>query len=204
MKRDVLKLNKSFFPVGISNWKTAMVDLISGSAHPIDVCYGFDENGNVDKHKIEYMEVVKEFSDWKNLPVRDFDDSVKTPKEIYRLPDIIVCSSFNKIIHKKVLFPTKNNIWNRDNWTCGYTGKKLDRENVTVDHILPSSRGGENTWENLITCDKTLNIWKGDRTPKECGLKLLWKPSKPKNGMIFSFMRDEWRMFLEGGDFSNS
>jgi 5-methylcytosine-specific restriction endonuclease McrA len=78
----------------------------------------------------------------------------------------------------------------------------LTKDELTVDHVLPSSRGGENSWENLVTCDKTLNIWKSDRTPKECNLKLLNKPVKPKNGMVFSFLREEWKMFVDGGNFN--
>jgi 5-methylcytosine-specific restriction endonuclease McrA len=199
MKQEILKLTKGFFPCGVSSWKTAMIDIISGAAHPIDISYEIDEDGNINKNKIEYMEVVRDFENWRKLPVRPYDESVKTSKEEFRLPAIIVCASFNKIIFKRVVFPTKSNIWQRDNWTCCYTGEKLDRDTVSVDHIIPSSRGGQNTWENLVTAKKSLNIWKGDRTPRECGLKLLRKPVKPKNGMIFNFMRDEWKMFLDGG-----
>jgi hypothetical protein len=151
----------------------------------------------VDKNKIEWLNVIRSFDEWKKMPIRDYDEYVSTPNTVYRLPNIVVCSTFNKIIFKKVLFPTKSNIWQRDNYICQYSGKKLTRENVTVDHILPKSRGGENSWTNLVTCDKDLNVWKGDRTPKECGLKLLNKPSQPKNGMVFSFMRDEWKMFID-------
>ena len=98
-----------------------------------------------------------------------------------------------------MVFPTKANIWKRDNYTCAYTGEKLTKETVSVDHIIPQSRGGKNTWENLITASKKINVFKDDRTPKEAGLKLLWKPEKPRNGLVFDFMRDEWRVFLEGG-----
>ena len=84
---------------------------------------------------------------------------------------------------------------------CMYTGEKLTRETVSVDHILPVSKGGQNTWENLATCQKALNIWKGDRTPKECGLKLLKKPEKPKNSYSMKFMREEWQQFVDGGKF---
>jgi len=45
-----------------------------------------------------------------------------------------------------------------------------------------------------------VNVWKSDRTPRECGLKLLWKPEKPNNGMVFDFLRKEWEIFLYGGD----
>lgn len=199
MKQEILKLTKGFFPCGVANWKSVMVDIISGAAFPIDISYEIDEDGNINKNKIEYMEVVRDFEDWRKLPVRSYDESVKTSKEEFRLPAIIVCASFNKIIFKKVVFPTKSNIWQRDGNICQYTGEKLDREDLSIDHIIPSSRGGQNTWENLVTAKKSLNIWKSDRTPRECGLKLLRKPVKPKNGMIFNFMRDEWKMFLDGG-----
>jgi len=204
MKTEILKLNANYAPIGTANWKSVMVDIVSGSAFPVDIGYEVDENGCINRTKVEWFNVVRSFDEWSNLPIRDWDEYVSSTKKTYRLPPIVVCSKFNKIIHKRILFPTKSNIWARDNYTCQYTGKKLTREDLTVDHILPSSRGGDNSWENLVTCDKKLNIWKSDRTPKECGLKLLSKPTRPKNGMIFSFMRDEWKMFLESGDFTNT
>lgn len=199
MKQDILKLNAGFFPIGTANWRDIMVDIVSGSAYPMDINYEIDENGCVNKESIASMNVVKSFSEWESLPVREFDEYVRSANRVYRLPPIVVCSKFDRIIFKKVVFPTKANIWKRDNYTCQYSNKKLTREELSVDHIIPSSRGGENTWENLVTCDKELNTWKSDRTPKECGLKLLSKPCKPKNGMVFSFIRDEWRMFVDGG-----
>jgi 5-methylcytosine-specific restriction endonuclease McrA len=202
MKKDILKLTAGFFPCGVSNWKTAMTDIVSGAAYPIDMNYELSETGDIDKNKIEYMNVIRDFAEWKTLPIREFDEYVSTPKHTYRLPDVIVCATFNRIIFKRVVFPTKSNIWQRDNFTCQYSGKKLTRDNLSIDHILPSSRGGGNTWENLVTCDKALNVWKSDRTPKECGLKLSSKPVKPKNGMVFNFMRDEWKMFIDGGQAS--
>ena len=199
MKQEILKLNSNFYPVGVSNWKSAFVDIVSGAAFPLDVTYDTDENGKIDKNKISSFQVIKTFKEWENLEIRDIDDYVNTSKKSFRLPPIIVCAKFNRILFKHAVFPTKTNIWKRDNYTCQYTGKKLTKEELSIDHILPSSRGGENTWENLVTCDRNLNVWKSDRTPKECGLKLLKKPTKPTNGMIFSFMRKEWEMFVDGG-----
>lgn len=196
MKQQILKLNANYFPIGIVNWKEAMVDIVSGASYPIDIHYEKDNSG-IDKAKISYMNVIKDFKEWSELPIREYDDYVLGAKSVYRLPSVIICSRYDKIIHKKVIFPTKNNIWRRDKFICGYTGKILDKSSISTDHITPSSRGGENTWENLITCDKALNTWKGNRTPKECGLKLLWKPTKPKNGMIFDTFRDEWDIFIK-------
>lgn len=204
MKQEILKLNKSFYPISVAGWQKTMVDIIAGSAFPIDITYGFDTNGKIDKNNIESFDVIRSFDDWSNVPIREFDDYVTTAKTVYRLPPIVVCAEFNRIIHKHVIFPTKSNIWKRDNYTCQYTGEKLTKENCSIDHIMPQSRGGENSWENLVTCDRNLNTWKADRTPKECGLKLLQKPTKPNNGMVFSFLRKEWEMFLHGGDFESS
>jgi 5-methylcytosine-specific restriction endonuclease McrA len=200
MKRqEVLKLNVNYFPIGTTNWQTTMCDIVAGSAFPLDISYELGEDGKPDRNKIEWMNVIKTFEEWKELPIRPFDEWVNSAKQTFRIPPVVVCARFDKIINKKVFFPTKANIWKRDNYTCGYTGEKLTKETVSVDHILPQSRGGRNTWENLITASKKINVWKDDRTPKEAGLKLLWKPEKPQNGMVFDFMRDEWMVFLEGG-----
>jgi len=204
MKQEILKLNASFFPIGVANWKSVMVDIITGAAFPLDISYEVTEDGKVNTNKIEYFNVVRSFEEWSALPIREGDEYVNAVKSAYRLPPIAVCAKFNKIIHKRMVFPTKPNIWKRDNFTCQYSGKKLTKENLTVDHILPVSRGGKNTWENLVTCDKDLNVWKSNRTPKECGLKLLSNPMKPTNGMVFSFVRDEWKMFVDSGDHDNT
>ena len=92
----------------------------------------------------------------------------------------------------------RHRIFKRDGHQCGYCGSTRD---LTIDHIQPRSRGGRNTWTNLVTCKKSLNVWKSDRTPQECGLKLLNKPFKPSNGMVFSFVRKEWEMFVDSGKY---
>lgn len=207
MKQEILKLNSGFFPIGVTNWKTAMVDIVSGAVFPVDVYYEVEEvDGRevTNLNKIESFNVVKTFEEWAKLPIRDVDEYVNSARASYRLPPIVVCANFNRIIWKRVVFPTKNNIWKRDNYTCGYTGTKLTREQLSIDHIIPSSRGGKNTWDNLITASKDINVWKSDRTPRECGLKLLWKPEKPANGMVFNFLRSEWEMFLDSGNYNQT
>jgi 5-methylcytosine-specific restriction endonuclease McrA len=117
MKQQILKLNANYFPIGIVNWKEAMVDIVSGASYPIDIHYEKDNSG-IDKAKISYMNVIKDFKEWSELPIREYDDYVLGAKSVYRLPSVIICSRYDKIIHKKVVFPTKNNIWRRDKFTC--------------------------------------------------------------------------------------
>ena len=74
----------------------------------------------------------------------------------------------------------RHRILKRDNYSCVYCGSK---KNLTVDHIQPKSKGGPNTWQNLVTCCGTCNRQKGDRTPEEANMKLRFKPYEPS---IFS------------------
>lgn len=73
---------------------------------------------------------------------------------------------------------TRGRILLRDKRMCGYCAKRGD----TMDHVLPRSRGGQDTWENLIACCASCNQRKADRTPVEAGMKLLWIPRAPNGG----------------------
>lgn len=201
MRKEVLKLNANYLPLAEEDWQKVMVKMASGAVYPMDVYYATDENGNVDLNVVDSCVVIRDFDEWCELPIRPYDDYVNTSKKAIRIPPVVLCASYNKTFFARYQFPTKQNIAKRDKFTCGYTGVKLDKENLTIDHIIPVSRGGENTWENLITCDKKLNVWKADRTPKECGLKLLWQPTKPADGLVFNFLREEWKMFIYKGEF---
>ena len=81
-------------------------------------------------------------------------------------------------------------------YTCQYSGKKLNKDQLSIDHILPISRGGKDTWENMVCCDRDVNSAKSNKLPDEAGLKLINKPKKPTNGLVFDTIRDEWKMFL--------
>lgn len=198
-KRLILKLNANFFPIATSSWSDVITGIFSGAIHPLDIWYAQNEDGSFDESSIETFTVVKTWKEWSKLAIRPMDDYVHTIHGPARLPSVVIASRYNKVKYKTVQFPTKQNIFKRDKYTCGYTGRKLQKHELSVDHILPVSRGGPNTWENLITCAKEVNTFKDNRTPQECGLKLLWKPEKPANGfesLVFDNMRDDWAMFL--------
>lgn len=87
--------------------------------------------------------------------------------------------------HDGEVLPTRKQILRRDNHTCAYCGKP----GSTIDHIHPQSRGGKNTWDNLITaCQKCNNI-KDDRTPQEAGMKLKFEPRVPRYSEIYAWGR---------------
>ena len=80
----------------------------------------------------------------------------------------------------KSLRINRQRIFKRDNFKCAYCNSQ---KNLTIDHILPKSRGGDNSWINLITCCRNCNRYKDNKTPEEAGLKLKIKPYEPS---IFS------------------
>ena len=80
---------------------------------------------------------------------------------------------------------SRRRVFRRDGHQCGYCGSK---KNLTLDHILPKSRGGLNTWENMVTCCSRCNSLKDNRTPEESGMKLKIKPYKPT---VFSVVVSE-------------
>jgi 5-methylcytosine-specific restriction endonuclease McrA len=89
------------------------------------------------------------------------------------LPSVIRLRSYRHVpIHRHTV--SRKNILDRDRHTCMYCGEKPKK--LTLDHIMPQSRGGKSTWENLVACCESCNRRKADRTPEEAGMMLLHRP----------------------------
>jgi 5-methylcytosine-specific restriction endonuclease McrA len=85
---------------------------------------------------------------------------------------------------KKVLF-------NRDGWKCQYCGTKLGWHNITIDHVMPQSRGGDTTWLNCVTSCRPCNRCKDNKTPEEAGMKLLKRPENPTSLHFWDALRTD-------------
>ena len=94
---------------------------------------------------------------------------------------VIRLVNFVRVPFLRPEIPTRKLLFKRDNYTCQYCGKNSSPEKLTVDHVIPSSRGGGNDWNNVLTCCSPCNLRKGNKTPKEAGMKPLRKPSTPFN-----------------------
>jgi 5-methylcytosine-specific restriction endonuclease McrA len=107
-----------------------------------------------------------------------------------------------KYIQPRIQQLTKKNIYLRDSHTCLYCGRTFQGFDLTLDHVYPRSRGGKNTWENLVTACKSCNQRKDDRTPEEAGMPLLHRiiPSTvhTSRGLLRSvgMAVKEWTRFL--------
>lgn len=115
----------------------------------------------------------------------------------YPWPSIIRISKFIKVPYKKVVL-TRKNILRRDGYKCAYCGRS-DLP-LTVDHVIPKARGGDETWENLITACTVCNNKKGDRTPEEARMKLFYQPFKPSHIMfiknVVGRLDERWKPYL--------
>jgi 5-methylcytosine-specific restriction endonuclease McrA len=96
------------------------------------------------------------------------------------VPLVIRLVYFVKIPRRVSLPVTRRTVLSRDNYTCQYCGSTPPRKDLTVDHVLPRSRGGKTTWENVATACERCNGRKGNRTPTEASMKLLNKPKRPR------------------------
>ena len=119
----------------------------------------------------------------------------------FDVPSIIRLLLYVSISHRWNIQLTKQNILKRDHKTCQYCGR--NEGSMTVDHVIPRSQGGGETWGNLVCACALCNNKKGDRTLQEAGMKLIRKPKKP-NLKSFIFhnkgpVHSTWRAYLKIG-----
>ncbi|MGB9613487.1 MAG: HNH endonuclease [Candidatus Margulisiibacteriota bacterium] len=116
----------------------------------------------------------------------------------YRLPEIIKLVNYVPVPYTEVVFSRKN-IYLRDNYTCQYCGKTGG--NLTIDHVIPKSRGGEDCWENMVVCCVRCNNRKGNQTLEEAAMKLISTPYRPPSTLYlhmtrFSGIPESWYRYF--------
>jgi 5-methylcytosine-specific restriction endonuclease McrA len=186
-KAVVLVLNRNWQAIHVRTPAEAFCQMATGAATALEI------EGE------EYIRPVT-WAEWITLPVREQDQSVRTARGAIRVPTVIVAVNFDRVPKKRPKLCSKT-IRERDGNRCQYTGRVLRPEEGSLDHVLPRSRGGQDTWENLVWADKDVNTRKGNRLPHEAGLKLLSVPRAPKEQLVTALIRNshsipEWKLFL--------
>ncbi len=180
----VLVLNRHFAPVSVIPARRAMSLLYTGCAQAID------DQGE-----------VFDFGRWSRLPVRDEDDGLPVVTGSLRVPRVLHLVRYDRM-PKNIVRLTRRNLLLRDQFECQYCQRRPGVRELNVDHVLPRSRGGLDTWENLVISCRDCNLRKGRRTPEEASMRLLRRPQRPRWSMgahILLAARDpfrEWRPFL--------
>lgn len=123
-----------------------------------------------------------DFTDWKEMSgmiEKHPSGFVYTPTFRIAIPDVIALRCYDQLPVSEVKF-TRRNIYEHYDYRCCYCGKKFHTNDLNLEHVIPRSRGGQSTWNNIVTSCVPCNLKKRDLTPHEAGMKLLIQPSKPK------------------------
>ena len=182
----VLVLNRNWQPINTRTPAEAFCQLATGAATALDV------SG-------EAIRPVT-WTEWLTLPVRAGDRAIQSVRGPVRVPTVIVAVNFARVPKRR---PTLNarNIRERDGNRCQYTGRVLAPGEGNLDHVVPRSRGGRDSWDNLVWAAREVNTRKGNRLPHEAGLKLLRAPVAPREVPVTALIRNphgvaEWDLFL--------
>ncbi len=199
---SVLVLNRSYMAVHLINVRRALSLVFRDIAGIIDV-----EDGHYAAYDFATWREICEFrqtmaeddpsmadphADW----IRSVNFSIQAPRVIRLL-------EFDRAPRQSLRF-NRRNLFARDNNRCQYCGDQYPQSQLSLDHVVPRSRGGGNTWENVVCSCLDCNSRKGNRTPKEAQMKLQREPGKPKQSPLLSIKLGDpkyevWKTFLPAG-----
>ncbi len=187
-KTIVLVLNRNWQAINIRTPQDAFCQMAT------NVATGLEIEGENHIRPVNWAE-------WITLPIRESDHAVHTVRGAIRVPTVIVAMNFAKVPKKRPKLNARN-IRERDGDRCQYTGRLLRPDEGNLDHVVPRSRGGVDSWENLVWSAKEVNQRKADRLPHEAGLKLLSVPRAPKELPVTALLRNAhgvaaWKLFLK-------
>ena len=131
--------------------------------------------------------------------VSEYDTTIRSPSFAMKLPSVVSLKTFVKPTRSPAF--TRFNVFLRDRFQCQYCS---DREDLTFDHLIPRSRGGQTTWENVVTACSPCNLRKGGKTPAMARMYPSQKPYRPSvadlhnNGRQFppNYLHDSWMDYL--------
>ena len=131
--------------------------------------------------------------------LEQYDRSVRSPSFEIKLPSVVSLKTYVKPARNPAF--TRFNVFLRDRFQCQYCGAD---EDLTFDHVIPRSRGGKTTWENVVAACAPCNLLKGGRLAHQCGMNPRHRPHRPSvnelrnNGRLFppNYLHDSWADYL--------
>jgi len=191
---SVLVLNRFFLAVHVVNVRRAFSLLCRELAEIIHheegrfVAYSFDSWREMSELRAEFKEPG--------------DDWIRAVNFEIQVPRVIRLLLYDRLPKPKIHL-NRRSVLARDGHVCQYCGRHFPAHLLSIDHIVPRSRGGETTWENVVCACLTCNMRKGGRTPHEAHLKLIATPVRPKrNPLLLQKLNnpkyESWRTWIDG------
>lgn len=131
----------------------------------------------------------------------DEEHEIRTVRGVYRLPTVLVLIQYVKVPYRQTAV-TRTNVLKRDGYRCQYCGRTLSSTSGSVDHVLPTSRGGRHQWKNVVASCVRCNGRKDNKTPEEAGMKLRREPFVPSRHFLLIQAIDlethtTWKRWIE-------
>jgi 5-methylcytosine-specific restriction endonuclease McrA len=134
--------------------------------------------------------------------VQHYDRVVRSPGHELQLPSVVALKEYIPQTRRPPF--TRFNVFLRDRFTCQYCQTGLPAPELTFDHLIPRSRGGKTSWQNIVTACNRCNLRKGSRLPNECKMHPMQPPQMPsphqlqRNGRSFppNYLHESWRDYL--------
>lgn len=185
VNEPVLVLNRNWQYIAVSVASEVMKDLFTGVVTAVD----------------PETFAVYTFSDWVERGVKPGKPYIKTRKFDIEVPEVIVLSNFDKVPQRSLHY-SKYHVFKRDRYTCQYCGAQPGRHELTIDHVVPRSQGGQTDWNNCVASCGPCNSKKANRTPAQAGMVLSKRPKKPEWSIeqavrrLAAEQKPSWRQFV--------
>lgn len=186
LQRPTLVLNRRWMPIRTAPVQEAIGLVAKGTAMII-------EPDSFETHDL------LSWNDVSKIRARVGDAMIRSPRLALVAPEVILLTTYEGPGGRAVVFSRKN-LFKRDRYTCQYCGLQPGPSELTVDHVVPRSRGGVSSWENCVLACVECNKVKADRSPEKAGLKLRKVPKKPSWKSLVQVptreRRESWDKFL--------
>ncbi|NQZ14642.1 MAG: HNH endonuclease [Alphaproteobacteria bacterium] len=149
-----------------------------------------------------WQEAVKAIFRGSVTVLSEYDRVIHSPTQEFKLPSVLALKDYVPLSQSPAF--TRFNLFLRDGWTCQYCTKPFKTNQLTFDHVIPRSRGGKTSWDNIVASCKPCNTRKGAKMPHECDMHPFKEPKQPsiyelqETGRKFppNFLHESWGDFL--------
>jgi len=190
---SVLVLNRLFMAVRVVRARHAFVMLWKEIAEVVSVedesfaCYDFSSWTEVSAYRKQFQPAG---NDW-----------IHTVRFELAVPRVIRLLTYDRLPKTRVRL-SRRNLFARDANRCQYCGKKFKTTELSIDHVVPRSRGGRTVWNNVVCACMKCNVRKGGRTPREAGMAMIREPVQPRFSPVITLHAGNekyrsWKQFLD-------
>lgn len=195
---SVLVLNRFYAAIHVVNVRRAFGLLFRDLAEVVHV-----SDGQYANYTFESWREISELRANFKTPGEDWVRAVNFEIQV---PRVIRLLAYERVPKQTIRF-NRRNIFARDNNRCQYCGKRFSTSELSLDHVVPRSRGGDTSWENIVCSCVRCNVKKGGRTPVEAHMRLVKPPVKPKRSPLLTIKLgnpkyESWKSFLDNAYWS--